>query len=1049
MSKQQPAEVAAPIGSDKAAIVPALAADKATRKPNQLKALSRKTIAFQRRQMFTNICCICMCPLMMVVISAMIGALINGLIAKSQPSEDILYCGNNASLTPTGFPIFNSSDPGVYGVNVTNGKSVNYLVYFNFGNLNGPPGAQLLNIQHPCNFWFGDSYPKNSPIYERNADLNGSAKADTTYVPPPDGGWLAQLSNPSTFATSSFRWFIQLQQSNWAVVGAKKGLEGAFGSLPDLGPLNLAQGLQLSANASAILAPHFQSNSGLLGSISQRLYVNFTTSTTPGEAPYALSNFKLFPYFAANNSVQSSEDVDTIISEQLSTIIAGLASLDKRVLLQSRDKQKAADLLAFQLAANTVTAKMPYGGLFLEDFNAETGQIRLVFHYGTDKRIASSSSFPFQGFRLLETVAQIGQASLRSFGAASQNTTLAQGTVTQGIRAFPQTVNTAFSFPFGGLIGRILYPFGVSFLLPIFVIMLVKEKEDRIYIMMKMNGVKTWAYYLSHYVTFFILFFISTLVFIVVGKGAKLDMFTKTSPAVLVVLFLLWGNAQIVLAFLISTLFSKSRIALVMTFLVVLVGVVISLVLANLYSDGFQSAFLNIWPPFAFYRGLSLMNTASITSGALPFGPEQFQSGTEFSSICRFLFAEIFVYGGLAVYFNQVLPTEFGITRPWHFPVTDLIALVQSNKRKKENGGIDIEGEHHLAIAATETLDSREDDDVRAERARVDAGQYSADATIVMSHMKKVYPSRKGLGPKVGVRDVTFAEEAGVIFGLLGPNGAGKTTLINILTGLYESSGGQARLAGFDIKNETSAVYNSIGVCPQFDILWEDLTVEEHLYFYARLKGVAGGRELDAVNQSLNQVSLEALRNRLSKTLSGGEKRRLSIAIALVGDPSVVFLDEPTTGLDPEVRRLIWNIIQGARDNKTIILTTHSMEEAETLCQRIGIMAKGSLRCIGQPLRLKELYGTGFKLSFYSQAENTERACKFVESVLPVGWRKIDAFSTTTAYEFPAAAGAIPELFEKMEREKEANGIAEWGISQTTLEEVFIKIISDDDANAD
>ncbi|KAI9344589.1 hypothetical protein BDR26DRAFT_857228 [Obelidium mucronatum] len=1002
--------------------------------------------------MFTNICCICMCPLMMVVISAMIGSLINGLIAKSQTAEDVLYCGNNASLTSAGFPIFNRSDPRVYGVNVPNGKSVNYLVYLNLGNLNGPPGAQILNAIRPCVNWFGDEYPQFSPIYERNANLSASGKADATYVPPPDGGWLAELSkistDPKNFDFVSFRWFTQLQQSSWAVVGAKKGLEGALGSLPNLGPLSLAQGIALNANASAILHPRYQASTGLLGAISQRLYTNFTTSTDPKQPPFNLANFQLVPYFSSNNSIQSSEDIDNIISDQLNAIIAGLASLNKTVLLQSSSKQSTADIQAFQLAGAALTSKMPYGGLYLEEFDATTGKVKLIFHYGTDDRLASSSSFPFTGYRLLQTVAQIGQASLRAISSGT-NASLAQATVTQGIRSFPEIKNTGFSFPFGGLIGRILYPFGVSFLLPIFVIMLVKEKEDRIYIMMKMNGVKTWAYYLSHYVTFFILFFISTLVFIVVGKGAKLDMFTKTSPVVLTVLFLLWGNAQIVLAFLIATLFSKSRIALVMTFLVVLVGVVISLVLANLYLDAIQFPVLNIWPPFAFYRGLSLMNTASITAGALPFGTEQFAAGTEFSSICRFLFVEIFVYGALAIYMNQVVPTEFGVSKPWHFPVTDLIALAQSNKRKKANGGIDIHAEHHVAIAATEELDSREDDDVRAERARVDAQQYSPDATIVMSHMKKVYPSRKGLGPKVGVRDVTFAEEAGVIFGLLGPNGAGKTTLINILTGLYESSGGQARLAGFDIKTETSQVYNSIGVCPQFDILWEDLTVAEHLYFYARLKGVAGGKEIEAVEQSLKQVSLEALRNRLSKTLSGGEKRRLSIAIALVGNPSVVFLDEPTTGLDPEVRRLIWNIIQDARENKTIILTTHSMEEAEALCQRIGIMAKGSLRCIAQPLRLKELYGTGFKLSFYSLAEDTDRACAFVETILPVGFKKIDAFSTNTAYEFPAASNAIPALFEEMEKGKDANGILQWGISQTTLEEVFLHIISDDDANAD
>ena len=126
----------------------------------------------------------------------------------------------------------------------------------------------------------------------------------------------------------------------------------------------------------------------------------------------------------------------------------------------------------------------------------------------------------------------------------------------------------------------------------------------------------------------------------------------------------------------------------------------------------------------------------------------------------------------------------------------------------------------------------------------------------------------------------------------------------------------------------------SIGVCPQHDILWDDLTVGEHLLFYARLKGVPSSQERAKVIESLERVRLVPFENRLTRGLSGGEKRRLSIAIALVGDPTVVFLDEPTTGLDPEVRRLIWNIISEAKVGRTIILTTHSMEEAEVLCQK-------------------------------------------------------------------------------------------------------------------
>ena len=125
------------------------------------------------------------------------------------------------------------------------------------------------------------------------------------------------------------------------------------------------------------------------------------------------------------------------------------------------------------------------------------------------------------------------------------------------------------------------------------------------------------------------------------------------------------------------------------------------------------------------------------------------------------------------------------------------------------------------------------------------------------------------------------------------------------------------------------------------------------------------------------------------------------------------------------------------------------MEEAEALCQRIGIMAKGSLRCLGNPLRLKSLYGSGFKLFFNSKVENTDRASAFVESLLPTGWTRLDSFTTNTSYEFPAVASFLPTLFAAMEQGNEEYGILDWGISQTTLEEVFLRLIGDDDAQAD
>lgn len=184
------------------------------------------------------------------------------------------------------------------------------------------------------------------------------------------------------------------------------------------------------------------------------------------------------------------------------------------------------------------------------------------------------------------------------------------------------------------------------------------------------------------------------------------------------------------------------------------------------------------------------------------------------------------------------------------------------------------------------------DDDVASERERITSGG-AGDSALVISL------ARKRFGKKLAVRDVSIAVDSGEILALLGPNGAGKTTLVSCVLGLYKLSSGTAKINGFDIMHQQDQVYRHVGVCPQHEILWPDLTCEEHLLFYARLKGVDKKDEREVVRQCLEQVELIPERNKLSKTLSGGQKRRLSIAIALVARPAVVFLDEPTTGLSP------------------------------------------------------------------------------------------------------------------------------------------------------
>ena len=155
-----------------------------------------------------------------------------------------------------------------------------------------------------------------------------------------------------------------------------------------------------------------------------------------------------------------------------------------------------------------------------------------------------------------------------------------------------------------------------------------------------------------------------------------------------------------------------------------------------------------------------------------------------------------------------------------------------------------------------------------------------------------------------------------------------------------------------------------LGLCPQFDCLWEDLTVQEHLLLYARIKGIRNHALNFAARRAAESVQLDGDSfQKVVSELSGGTRRRLSIAIALVGDPVVLVLDEPTTGLDPDTRNSIWRCISDVARGRAVLLTTHSMEEADALCDRIGIMANGKLRCLGTPLHLKNKFGQGYVLS--------------------------------------------------------------------------------------
>lgn len=205
---------------------------------------------------------------------------------------------------------------------------------------------------------------------------------------------------------------------------------------------------------------------------------------------------------------------------------------------------------------------------------------------------------------------------------------------------------------------------------------------------------------------------------------------------------------------------------------------------------------------------------------------------------------------------------------------------------------------------------------------------------------------------KIAVDQLTLSIHDGELFSLLGVNGAGKTTTIKMLSGLLLPGSGEAKIFGMDIRSQMQQIKPLLGISPQETAVAPNLTVRENLELMAGIYGRDGG-----VEEMLTEFGLKEVEKAKAKTLSGGWQRRLSIAMALISQPKLLFLDEPTLGLDVLARRELWRIIKGLKGKVTIVLTTHYMEEAEALSDRVGILAKGRLRHCGTPQELMLLAG--------------------------------------------------------------------------------------------
>ena len=629
---------------------------------------------------------------------------------------------------------------------------------------------------------------------------------------------------------------------------------------------------------------------------------------------------------------------------------------------------------------------------------------------------------------------------------------------------------------------------------------IVKEKELKLRKSLIIIGLKTTPYWMSWIITNF--FFAATMPFILIIAGSlfKFNFFIKTNLFVLWIVFFLFNTSMQYLSILISTLVSTRSLAYTISYGFVIIGIVIQAILSNsnifslLYLEDASkilSAVRNIllvYPPFTLSKLVFQINVKSSNTFDMKQTRWVSNPGFEFKdlfdsikgkafdmdySIPSPLFSILVLCGNicifylLALYFDHVIDDNQGKKHSYIFFLKTSFWCKKKNKYVDEmnksirnKNSFNETQSNRKSIERPNSVDknainnsgnSKDTNSISLEKQRVLTGDIYLKSGLTMLGLSKTYyisgdccssKEKKALLP-------TYLEvPEDELLTIIGHNGAGKTTLINILTGNIQPSSGTAVLSGIDIMSES--VESFIGLCPQHDILWDELTAEDHVLIYCKLRSINKNLYSEAVNYYLNEVNLINQRYNPVETFSGGMKRRLSIILSTIGNPKLIMLDEPTTGLDPVNKRFIWKMIKNIKKNRSVILTTHAMEEADYLSDRIGIIKEGEFLCIGTSHQLKDLYGSGYLLTFIVDHHNVEEALIELKKHIPSGsviatqggsiimnlpvdkTSEIKVFSqllnTNKAYEVPKEIIRLKEL------------VKDCGMDSTTLEEIFIKL---------
>ncbi|XP_040215370.1 phospholipid-transporting ATPase ABCA1 isoform X3 [Rana temporaria] len=604
---------------------------------------------------------------------------------------------------------------------------------------------------------------------------------------------------------------------------------------------------------------------------------------------------------------------------------------------------------------------------------------------------------------------------------------------------------------------------------------IVYEKEARLKETMRIMGLDNGILWLSWFISSFIPLLMSAALLVLILKTGNLLPYSD--PSVVFVFLSIFGVVTISQCFLISTLFSRANLAAACGGIIYFT-LYLPYVLCVAWQDyvGFSlKIFASFLSPVAFGFGCEVFalfeeQGVGVQWSNLLDSPLQ-EDGYSLTTSGFMMLFDTLLYGVMTWYFEAVFPGQYGIPRAWYFPFTK---SYWCGEEPNENF-------HHPSLQKGPSEVCMEE-----EPAHLQLG-------VSIQNLVKIYRD----GKKVAVDGLSLSFYEGQITSFLGHNGAGKTTTMSILTGLFPPTSGTAYIMGKDIRTELNSIRQNLGVCPQHNVLFDMLTVEEHIWFYARLKGLSEEKVKTEMEQMVIDVGLPNKKKCKTNQLSGGMQRKLSVALAFVGGSNVVILDEPTAGVDPYSRRGIWDLLLKYRQGRTIILSTHHMDEADILGDRIAIISHGKLCCVGSSLFLKNQLGTGYYLtlvkrdtdSSLSSCRNSSSTMSYLKKedsvsqsssdaglgsdhesdTLTIGLTDVSVISNLINKHVPdarlvedigheltyvlpyeaAKEGAFVELFHEIDDRLFDLGISSYGVSDTTLEEIFLKVAEDTGVDAE